>query len=529
VSTRRRFLRETLTLVAGAALSARARAQDAVTGFDYIIVGAGSSGCVIANRLTADPSIRVLLVEAGGPASHPAASVPGRWTSLIGSELDWQYTTEPDPAIDNRRIAWPRGKGYGGSSAINALSYARGHRLSFDGWAAAAGPAWSYQSLLPLFRRSEANSRGSSEYHGADGPWTVAATRDPHAGHTAFLDAARQLGFDAAPDWDFDGARQENAAGFYQKTIRDGRRFSVAEAFLLPALARPNLVVSPHSLALSVQFDGRRAAGVALIRDGRRLVMRARREVIVAAGALESPVLLMRSGIGPGAALRALGIGVVADRAEVGANLQDHPRIGVRWQGRTSLPGSSVTAGLFTHSRGRSTGSEPNLQFYVGRGLDDPDPFITLTVALTRPGSRGAIELSSSDPAASHGIRIRARYFHDARDLDAMVEGVRLARALAETRAFGPLRGSAIAPATGVTTPDQIRAFIRASSETMFHPAGTCRMGLDQASVVDPALRVRGVEGLRVADASIMPAVVNAQINAACVLIGERAADLLRA
>jgi choline dehydrogenase len=507
---------------------ARAAAQGPLPAeVDIVIVGAGSSGCVLANRLSADPTVRVLVVEAGGPPSHPDAANPGRWTSLIGSEMDWQYVTQPEPGLNNRRVAWPRGKAHGGSSAINAMAYMRGHRGAFDEWAAAAGSSeWSYRGVLPLFLRSERNSRGASPYHNASGPWAVADTTDPNAGHEAFLDAARTLGFDADPAWDFDGARQENAAGFYQKNVLDGRRHSVADAFLLPALSRPNLVLRDRAVVSRLRFEGRRATGVDILRDGRIETVRARRDVILAAGAIETPKILMLSGVGPAAALKAHGIAPVLDQPRVGAHLQDHPRVSVRWHSRRTLAPSSVSAGLLTSARSRTAAGPPDLQFYVGRGLAAPDEFITLTITLNRPASRGVLTLVSADPLAPPAIR--ANYFDDPSDLAAMVEGVRLAQALAGTKPYAALRGAPAPPsAAPLETADQIRAFIRATSETMFHPAGTCRMGSGADSVVDAELRVRGLEGVRIADASIMPRVINCQCNAACVMIGERAAELV--
>ncbi len=515
-----------MSLAIGAALAPRhARSQTVTSEFDFIVVGAGSSGCVIAARLSADPATRVLLVEAGGPPVNPAIAAPGRWTTLLGSDVDWNYRTEPEAELNDRQIGWPRGKTYGGSSAINAMSYVRGHRGCFDEWAAVAGASWSYREVLPLFRRSEHNTRGASDYHGGDGPWTVADTVDPHAGHLAFLEAAREAGFSAAPDWNFDGPRQENGAGFYQKNIRDGRRHSVADAFLTPALTRTNLTVAPSSVVRRVTFEGLRATGVEILRGGRVEHVRARREVIVAAGAIESPKILMLSGIGAADALRAHDLAPVVDLPAVGANLQDHPRVSVRWEGLQKLPGSTVSAGLLVSSTGRSA-AIPDLQFYVGRGISDVDPFITITVAHTRPASRGSIGLRSGDPLAPP--RIEANYFRERADLDGLVAGLRLALDLGSSRAYAKLRGAPVAPTAGATSNDALRTLVRQTADTMFHPAGTCRMGSDAASVVDPQLRVRGVQGLRVADASIMPRVLNAQCNAACVMIGVRAADLLK-
>jgi len=519
-------------MLAGAtALLPRTTGADNV--FDYVVIGAGSSGCVVVNRLTADPQVRVLLLEAGGPGNNPLIPVIGQWTSLIGTDLDWKYTTEPEPGLGGRSVPWPRGKVYGGSSVISAAAYVRGHQLDFDGWAREAGADWSFQSVLPYFRMSEHNTRGASAYHGVGGPMTVADTTDPHAGHLAFLDAARELGFAADPQWDFNGATQENGAGFYQKNLKDGRRDSAASGFLAPILNRPNLAVRPFSQVRRLLFTGTRVTGVEYARGGATAGaapvvehMRVEREVIVSAGAIDTPKILMLSGIGPAAHLRSHGIPVLLDVPGVGANLHDHPRIGFRWAGLTSLPGSSVSAGLLTHSvRGVNPGA-PDLQFYVGRGLSAPDTAIAFSVTVSRPHSRGSITLRSADPQQAPVIR--AGYFTDARDMDAAVEGVRLARAIAHSRAYDRLRGAAADPLDTDTTPEQVRAFVRRVASTIYHPGGTCRMGRGADAVVDPQLRVRGLDGLRVADASIMPTVVNAQTHAACVMIGERAAQLLR-
>jgi choline dehydrogenase len=519
-------------MMAGMVASARPLDQSA-NEFDYVVIGAGSSGCVIVNRLTADPAVRVLLLEAGGPDVDPAILAPGRWTTLLGTAVDWNYQVEPEPGLAGRAIRWPRGKTYGGSSAISAMAYVRGHQLDFDRWAATCGPSWSFREVLPYFRRIEDNSRGASDYHGTGGPQAVTDQSDPHAGHAAFLGAASELGFAARPDWDFNGATQENGAGFYQKNIRAGRRHSAAAAFLTPVLSRPNLTVWPNTRALRILFEGTRTTGVACARAGGTAAapaststnVRARRGVIVSTGAIESPKILMLSGIGPADALRALGIVVRVDAPGVGANLHDHPRVPVRWAARTPLAPSSVSAGLLTWSQRGSAPSPPDLQFYVGRGLDTPDPSVTLTVALSRPESRGTISLRSADPSAPP--LIRANYLAEPGDVDALVEAVRLARSLAETRAYAAIRGAATDPGDAVRSAENIRAYIRRVADTMFHPAGTCRMGSDAGAVVDPELRVRGVDGLWVADASIMPVCVNCQTHAACAMIGERAAELV--
>jgi choline dehydrogenase len=513
----------TAALAAPALVGGQARDE-----FDFVIVGAGPAGCVLANRLSAHPQNRVLLIEAGGPEVNPLIAIPGKWTSLLGTDLDWNYVTEPEAGLNGRALKWPRGKSYGGSGAIHAMSYTRGHRACYDAWAAAAGPSWTLDELLPLYRRVEDNSRGASDYHGAGGALTVADTTDPHAGHLAFLEAARARGFSANSTFDFDGPRQELGAGFYQKNIRNGRRHSAAGAFLVPILDRPNLTVWPHTHATRVTFTGHRATGVEVIRSGVRAQARARREVLLTAGAVDSPKLLMLSGVGPADELRRLGIPVVHDLPGVGRDLQDHLRVSPRWHAIRPLAPSTVSAGLFAYSTlaaARRPSAPPDLQFYVGRGLDTPDSFVTLTVAMTQPESRGRLTLRSADPLAPPVIR--ANYLSAPRDLDAIVEGVRLAQSLVRSRAYDGIRGPAADPDDSMRTDAEVREYIRRAADTIFHPACTCRMGRDPEAVVDPDLRVRGLSGLRVADASVFPVNLNCQIYAACVVMGERAADLV--
>ena len=473
---------------------------------DIIVIGAGSSGCALVHGLSLDPSIRVLLLEAGVSGETDAdVLAPGRWTSLMGSSYDWNYATEPEPGLDGRRVAVPRGKALGGSSAINAMVHIRGSRACFDGWRERGNAGWGYDDVLPFFQldRELAISRGG----------------DPHGSHLAFLHAAADLGFEVNPGHDFNGPDPGGVAGFLPKNMRDGRRQSAA-VFLEPARRRPNVEIRSSAHATRLLLEGRRVVGVEYLHDGRREQVRARREVVLCAGAIDSPKILMLSGIGAADDLRAHGIGVVGDLPAVGRNLQDHLKLSVRWNGKTTLPGSSVVAGLFTSS---SVG-EGDLQFIVGRGLEQPDDVITITVSHLKPRSRGTITLRSSDPSAMPIIR--ANYLNDRHDVDVLVEGVALARRFGESRAYDHLRGEEIEPGSSM---HDIARFARLKSDSIYHASGTCRMGpaTDRDAVVDGELRVHGIEGVRIADASIMPEIVNAPTHAACVMIGEKCASII--
>ncbi|MDW8479007.1 MAG: choline dehydrogenase [Xanthomonadales bacterium] len=522
--------------------------------YDYVIVGAGSAGCVLAARLSEDPAVRVLLLEAGGRDWHPFIHMPAGLARLVGRKgINWDYYTEPEPALAGRRLWWPRGKVLGGSSSINAMCYVRGHPADYDEWAALGCPGWSFAEVLPFFRRAERNARGADDYHGADGPLSVEDLRYVNPLSQLAVEAAVAAGLGRCAD--FNGPSQEGF-GLYQVTQRAGRRASTARAYLAPARSRPNLVVLTRALAERIELSRGRATAVIYRRFGRRHRVEAEREILLAAGAVNSPQLLMLSGIGPAEELRRHGIGVEVDAPEVGANLQDHLDVCVlrRCTQRITYDRVSDVAlaleylltrrGIGTSNIAESGGfvrspfapdARPDLQFhFVPAMLDDhgrhrlPGDGFTLHVCGLRPLSRGRIALAGADPRLPP--RIFANYLSDpeGRDLRVLLEGVRIAREILAQAPLRPFAGAEIFPGAEVRDEAGLVEFIRRKAETIYHPVGTCRMGSDASAVLDPELRVRGVEGLRVVDASVMPRLVGGNTNAPVIMIAERAAALIR-
>ncbi|MDF5711319.1 MAG: GMC family oxidoreductase N-terminal domain-containing protein [Nostoc sp. S4] len=505
-----------------------------MTQYDYIVIGAGSAGCVVANRLTEDRETTVLLLEAGNPDTKPEIHIPLECTRLPGTEVDWGYFSEPEPYINNRQIFCPRGKVLGGSSSINFLVYIRGNQHDYDHWQELGNPGWSYQDVLPYFKKSENQQRGASEYHGVDGELSVTDVISPAPISKRFIDAAVALGYDYNPD--FNGSQQEGA-GPIQLTVKDGKRHSAAAAFLVPILHRPNLTVQTSALVTRLLFEGTRTVGVEYLHEGMLHQVRVNQEVILSAGAFDSPKLLMLSGIGDTKQLQAMDIPVVVDLPGVGQNLQDHILVPVPYEATGDLHTAMTSngcaeAGLFLHSQ-INQGVAPDLELIFGPILWAPPGYpnsglgFTGLIALVHPENIGSVSLRSPNPQDAPVIRLN--YLQSQSDVQKLVEGVRLIRQLFQTSGFDEFRGREVAPGAEVTGDAALEAYVREVCGTVYHPIGTCKMGTDPMAVVDPELRVRGVEGLRVVDASIMPTLNTGHTNAPAITIGEKAADLIKA
>ena len=518
--------------------------------YDYIIVGAGSAGCVLANRLSEDPAVKVLLLEAGGADTAKEIQIPVAFAKLFKSACDWAYYTEPEPQLGNRNLYWPRGKVLGGSSSINAMIYIRGNRADYDQWRDLGNRGWGYSDVLPYFKKAENQEHGASEYHGSSGPLCVSDLRTVNPLSEAFVAAGEESGFRRNPD--FNAASQEGF-GFYQVTQSKGKRHSAAAAYLHPVRARKNLTVLTGVHVFGIAFEGKRAVTVSFQDGNSSTQERAEREIILCGGAIGSPQLLMLSGVGPAEQLHAFNIPVVCDLPGVGKNLQDHPATVMAYEctqpitlanaeslpnlmrylcfRRGQLTSNVAEAGAFIKTS--SNCAIPDMQYHFGVGYFVEHGFqqieghaFSIGATLLHPFSRGDIRLRSNNPLDAPAIR--GNYFSDERDMKVMLEGVKTARALALTKAFSGYRGSELLPGADTKDDSAFRAHIAKVTETLYHPAGTCKMGQDAAAVVDSELRVHGVEGLRVVDASIMPTVTGGNTNAPTIMIAEKAADLIK-
>jgi choline dehydrogenase len=534
-----------------------------VKAFDYVIVGAGSAGCVLAARLTEDADVRVLLLEAGPTDKAWEIDMPSGLARLLGNDrFNWAYVGDPEPYLDNRRLSHPRGRVLGGSSSINGMMYVRGHARDYDRWAQAGNKGWSYADLLPYFKRAEHHQNGASLYHGGDGPLRVTAPngRSDNGGAgplgRAFIEAGRQAGYPVTPDCN--GAQQEGF-GPCDRTTHGGKRWSTARGYLDPVRKRPNLSIATGALALEVLFEGHRAVGIAYAVNGAKQTARAEREVILCGGAINSPQLLQLSGIGDPALLQRLGIPVRQALPGVGANLSDHPDIvvqyacmqpvtlakkarapgkfltGAQWFLAKSGPAASnhFEAGGFIRSR---AGIEhPDLQFTFmplavmpGTVETRPEHSFQVHIDLLRPESLGRVEARSADPRQAPSILFN--YLKSQRDRDDFRRSLALIREILAQPALDPYRGAELFPGRDVQSDAAVDAWVRQAVETCYHPVGSCKMGRDSdaTSVVDDALRVHGLEGLRVVDASVMPSIVSGNTNAPTIMIAEKAADLIR-